>query len=155
MKESLFDLLSSRPDGASVLDLFAGSGALGIECLSRGAASVLFCDRSPAALSALEKNLRGLDGRTSVVNASFERVLKRGGEYDIIFLDPPYASGLAERALEMIADGRILAPDGLIALERAAGETYVLPKGLVLTDSRTYGGTSVDLIGYEDMRSDR
>ena len=119
----LFDI-----EGRKVLDLFAGTGQLGIECLSRGAASAVFVDRRADAVKLIRENLRltELEDRARVVAGDSMEYLKSIREpFDIIFLDPPYAAGLLEPAIAHIAKFDILAPHGIIAAEHPADR--VLP----------------------------
>lgn len=128
VKEGLFSALQFDIEGRKVLDLFAGTGQLGIECLSRGAASAVFVDRRADAVKLIRENLRltGLEDRARVVAGDSMEYLKSIREpFDIIFLDPPYAAGLLEPAIAHIAKFDILAPHGIIAAEHPADR--VLP----------------------------
>ena len=128
VKEGLFSALQFDIEGRRVLDLFAGTGQLGIECLSRGAASAVFVDRRADAVKLIRENLRltELEDRARVVAGDSMEYLKSIREpFDIIFLDPPYAAGLLEPAIAHIAKFDILAPHGIIAAEHPADR--VLP----------------------------
>ena len=128
VKEGLFSALQFDIEGRKVLDLFAGTGQLGIECLSRGAASAVFVDRRADAVKLIRENLRltELEDRARVVAGDSMEYLKSIREpFDIIFLDPPYAAGLLEPAIAHIAKFDILAPHGIIAAEHPAAR--VLP----------------------------
>ena len=128
VKEGLFSALQFDIEGRRVLDLFAGTGQLGIECLSRGAASAVFVDRRADAVKLIRENLRltELEDRARVVAGDSMEYLKSIREpFDIIFLDPPYAAGLLEPAIAHIAKFDILAPHGIIAAEHTADR--VLP----------------------------
>ena len=128
VKEGLFNVLQFDIEGRKVLDLFAGTGQLGIECLSRGAASAVFVDRRADAVKLIRENLRltELEDRARVVAGDSMEYLKSIREpFDIIFLDPPYAAGLLEPAIAHIAKFDILAPHGIIAAEHPAAR--VLP----------------------------
>ena len=145
VKESLFNILALRFSGARVLDLFAGSGALGLESLSRGAAEVVFNDKSKDSLAIVRKNLRALkieEGKEAkVYNTDAEAYL--GYErrpFDIIFIDPPYALEVGVRAVQKIAKCGLLAENGVLVLERDIpfeGEV----DGLEKYDERRYGRT--------------
>lgn len=128
IKETLFNVLQGYSQDAVVLDLFAGSGALGIECISRGAKEVTFVDNSKDSVALVRKNLQGIDGNFKVVNSDFSGVLRNayvtGKKFDMIFVDPPYASGLGELALGMIFDLDLLDKDGVIVFEHGAEKTY-------------------------------
>ena len=128
VKEGLFSALQFDIEGRRVLDLFAGTGQLGIECLSRGAASAVFVDRRADAVKLIRENLRltELEDRARVVAGDSMEYRKSIREpFDIIFLDPPYAAGLLEPAIAHIAKFDILAPHGIIAAEHPADR--VLP----------------------------
>jgi 16S rRNA (guanine966-N2)-methyltransferase len=124
LRETLFDILSPRISGACFLDLFAGTGAVGIEALSRGARSVYFADREPAACTLIRRNLDSLeitDG-TEILKADALRAIdllaSRGVAADLIFLDPPYADPEDEkRALARLETSSVLAPGALIIAE--------------------------------------
>src|SRR3954464_14635813 len=114
VREALFSILGERTHGARVLDLFAGSGALGIEALSRGARSVTFVDDAPTAIKAIAGNLQALSADAEVRRSEALRFLRaasgRGAQYDLVFLDPPYrqAERLAHRLSEALP--AVLAP---------------------------------------------
>ena len=123
VKEGLFSALQFDIEGQRVLDLFAGTGQLGIEALSRGAGSAVFVDHSQVAVNIVRENLKiaGLADRARVVSGdSMEFPHSVREKYDIIFLDPPYAAGLLEPALEYISKFDILAPHGIIVAESPA-----------------------------------
>ncbi len=131
IKETLFNILQSEVPSAKVLDLFAGSGALGIECLSRGADEVIFNDKSRDSIALINQNLRGIEGKFSVTCRDFMAALlsaqTSGKRFDIIFLDPPYASDLAERAIDAIIAMDLLGEDGVIVFEHGAEKIYTPP----------------------------
>ena len=115
MKESIFSALTDECRGARVLDLFAGSGALGLEALSRGASEVTFVEKEHAAIAALKENVLNLDAlrKCMVVQAevfSFLRKLKEPGLFDLVFADPPFAGGSAGEILEYWLRGRLSGP---------------------------------------------
>jgi len=147
VRESLFDLLGPLPAGSAALDLFAGSGALGIEALSRGAATATFVERDRAALRALRRNLEalGLRGRARVVAGDAASALALApGPWDLILADPPYAEGAADRVVAAAA--RLLVPGGVLALEHAADDPAPdPPESLAVWKSRRYGRTRLTL----------
>ena len=124
VKEGLFSAIQFDITGRRVLDLFAGSGQLGIECLSRGAAEAVFVDSNPRALETVRENLRrtGLARRAAVVAGDALAYLESAPprRFSLIFLDPPYETNLLENALKRIAAFDILAPYGIIAAEHPA-----------------------------------
>ena len=151
-RESLFNMLAGgRFDdpitSARVLDLFAGTGALGLEALSRGAAHVTFVDDGPKALALIRQNIALCDAsaETRIIKRDARRLpLNDGAPCDLVFLDPPYAKGLGEQALtQALAQGWI-APGALIVWEESAAITP--PTGVTLLESRRYGDTVISLL---------
>ena len=146
VRESLFNILSLKIYGARVLDLFCGSGALGLESLSRGAKEVLFNDRSKDSLAILKKNLLALKipvngEEAKVTNYDFSVCLEQArGQFDLIFLDPPYRFDYGTQALQLIAKRNLLTEQGIVVNERDIpfeGEI----EGLEKFDERKYGRT--------------
>lgn len=123
-REALFNILQGRVMDARVLDLFAGSGALALEALSRGARSAVLCDVFPAACAVIEKNIAAVrcGERAHLMRCDAETALAklRGEAFDLIFLDPPYASDLLEKSLTLIAKIDIVTENGIIVCESAA-----------------------------------
>ncbi|HEX9977294.1 MAG TPA: 16S rRNA (guanine(966)-N(2))-methyltransferase RsmD [Acidimicrobiia bacterium] len=145
VKEAIFSSLGSAVDGAVVLDLYAGSGSLGLEALSRGAASATFVEWSREARSALTDNLEALGLSGAVVPMRVEEYLERPGpNVDLAFVDPPYALALpsVEHVLGLLA--RRLAPGSIVVLHRRTGSARAAPPpGLVVADMRRYGDAEV------------
>ena len=123
VKESMFNLIQFDIEGRRVLDLFAGTGQLGIEALSRGARSAVFVDESRAAVQLVRANLALCRLQGDVVQGESLGYLRTCGKFDLIFLDPPYASGLLVKALEDIAAFDICREHGIIVAESAADKT--------------------------------
>lgn len=143
VKESLFNILYGRVQGARVLDLFCGSGSLGIECLSRGAAHVDFNDLSPRSIQVLRGNLSRLKGENSytVTTGDFSSFLSSARPpYDLIFIDPPYASEAGLSALQLIGSRGLLSPSGVAVYERDRPFASAVV-GLEKVDERKYGKT--------------
>ena len=151
LRESLFNILQHAygdpVTGARVLDLFAGTGALGLEALSRGAAFALFVDEGAQARALLRENVAalGLGGVTRI----FRRDATRLGAahpvepFSLVFLDPPYRAGLAEKALAAARDGGWLKPGALIVVEEAADAAFKAPEGFAESERRTYDDTQL------------
>ena len=145
VKESLFNILSLRFYGARVLDLFSGTGALGLESLSRGAREVVFNDRSKESVAILKKNIRALkveEGKEAkVFNLDASVLLDSMKEpFDLIFIDPPYALDVGVKAVEKIAKKGLLKQGGVLVFERDKpfeGDV----EGLEKYDERKYGKT--------------
>src|SRR5271163_380666 len=151
LRESIFDILEHRfpgqIEGARVVDLFAGTGALAIEALSRGACFALFVDNGAEARALLRANVDAfaLGGVTRIWRADATRLgsAPAGGAFALAFLDPPYGQGLARPALASLIDGGWLEPDALCVVEEAAKAEIVAPAGLTSVDERTYGGARI------------
>jgi 16S rRNA (guanine(966)-N(2))-methyltransferase RsmD len=159
IREAIFSSLSSRMgslEGCSVLDLFAGTGALGIEALSRGASSATFVDNTIQAVRVIHKNLEncGFLERAGIIQKDvFEcwPQLHEAGPFDVIFVDPPYGKGLVEKTVKIIAAEDILASQGILCLETPASET--IPEKffpLMLLKTSRYGSTRIFLFKASD-----
>ena len=155
-KEALFNILSLRLFGARVLDLFSGSGALGLESLSRGAKEVVFNDYAKESLAILKKNLTALKipvngEETKLSNADYLVFLESvRGQFDLIFLDPPYAQEYGKRALERIAQRGLLAQGGVAVYERDRPFEGKI-EGLEVYDERKYGKTYFTFFRKEEL----
>ena len=142
IKESLFQILSMRLVGARVLDLFCGSGALGIECLSRGAEEVIFNDASKESVALTQKNLRAIGRRCAVSNGDYLACLARAaGQFDLIFADPPYKENYCAEILNAVKARSLLKKGGLVIYESEREE--VATEGFERCDLRSYGRTKV------------
>lgn len=149
-RQALFDLLTHgpygtdagpAPRGQSVLDAFAGTGALGLEALSRGARQVTFIDDDREALKLIEQNLRPLaePGETLVLRRDATHPGPAPARHDLALMDPPYGSGLAAPALLALAAEGWLAPDAIVVIELSRDEAFAPPSGYSLVDDRHYG----------------
>lgn len=140
VKESLFNILAPEISGANVLDLFAGSGSVGLEALSRGADFVVFNDVSRDSLAVLKKNCASVKAEPKIYNLDFRELLSSTDmTFDIIFIDPPYKSGFGREALSIIARRELLNTGGVAILE--SDRPFEGDVGLVAYDERKYGGT--------------
>lgn len=141
VREALFNIIEVA--GKSFLDVFAGSGAVGIEALSRGAGQATFIEKHPRALKALQENLAstGLGDRAEVMAMDVFRALPKltsaGRRFDFIFMDPPYEQGLVAKVLPWFV--RLLTGEGCIIVETASREVAPVVEGVTLKDSRRYG----------------
>jgi 16S rRNA (guanine966-N2)-methyltransferase len=147
VREALFARID--PEGAAVLDLYAGSGALGIEALSRGAASVVFVERARRCAAVLRENLAALElaERAEVVAseavAAVARLSGEGRRFDLVLLDPPYASDEAARALAALARSELLPEQAMVVLESSRRRPAPVVEGWLRLDERRYGETLI------------
>ena len=147
----MFNVLShsyaDKLAGARVLDLFAGTGAFGLEAMSRGASYCVFIEESAEGRGLIRTNVEtlGLQGRTKIFRRDATALGEAGtiAPFDIVFADPPYGKGLAEKALTAAIAGGWLKPDALVLVEEASATPFAAPAGLVAVDRRDYGETSV------------
>jgi len=156
LRESVFNILEHAYDdpvnGARVLDLFAGTGALGIEALSRGARSALFVDEGLEARGLIRRNLESL-GIMGLARISKRDVAHLGpanaqGGFTLVFADPPYNKGLGGKALSALLHGNWLSDNALIVLEEARGAEIAVPNGFSVEETRTYGDTQVMFLRF-------
>lgn len=157
LRETLFDILAHRAEGdpveaARVLDLFAGTGALGLEALSRGARFCLFVEERAAARALIRRNIEALS--LTGVSRLFRRDATRLGAartqapFSLAFLDPPYGRGLAERALASARDGGWLAERAVIVVEEARTAGFAAPEGFSETDRRRSGDSELIFLSF-------
>ncbi len=134
-------------EGLRVLDLFAGTGALGLEALSRGARFCLFIEELAEARAAIRRNVEALalTGITKIWRRDATKLGDAGtlAPFDLVFLDPPYGRGLGEQALAGLVAGGWLAPDAVVVLEERADQDTLLPPSISLLDERSYGDTKI------------
>ena len=123
VKESVFNIIQFDIEGRRVLDLFAGTGQLGIECLSRGAAEAVFIDENTAAVKIVKENLKTCGFTAAVLQQDALSYLRHCGRFDLVFVDPPYDSGLYEPVLETINSVDILSDGGIILCESRREKT--------------------------------
>jgi 16S rRNA (guanine966-N2)-methyltransferase len=151
LRESLFNILAHSYDnpveGASTLDMFAGTGALGIEALSRGARFGLFVDASSAACAIVRANAEALGlGDSARIFHRDARKLGAAPEperFDLVFLDPPYGKGFVPPALRALRDGGWLSQDALVIIEESSGVGVDIPEGFVAHERRRFGDTQL------------
>lgn len=150
VKEPLFSIIQNYIEEANILDLFAGSGALGIEALSRGAAYCTFCDKSYESIKMLKQNLQKtkLEYNSTIFIQDYKKCLKQliGKKYNIIFIDPPYKLNIAVNSIKLILEYKIIAKDGIIILETDEEERELKELeniNLEVYDVRKYGRVSL------------
>jgi 16S rRNA (guanine966-N2)-methyltransferase len=146
-RESIFSILALRIDGARVMDLYAGSGSLGLEALSRGASDALFVENGRQAASILERNIDrvGLGGRMR--KGDVRTFLgSQTACYDLIFVDPPYAKDDDEINRQLVQAGQALVPGGIMVLHRQSQSQVAVPEFLHTIDERRYGDAVVTMM---------
>lgn len=147
IKETVFNILQWDIAGARVLDLFCGSGALGIECLSRGAEEVVFVDKSRESTELTKTNLKGIDGNYRVVNADFLNVLRaHGKKFDLIFIDPPYKSGLGDIAVDAVFECDRLARGGIVVYEHSTEIPFNPSSDRLNVRTKVMGSVTVEFV---------
>jgi len=160
-REALFNILGQDLSGFDVLDLFAGSGALGFEALSRGARRVVFVEANPKTAGSLRRSAEelGVDREARVVVGRVEDVLDRarlGGPYHVILADPPYAAHAVDRVVEGVDAGRLLGLHGTLVVEREKHSPEgVGTQGLRLVRTAAYGRTCLDFFKYSNPPADQ
>jgi 16S rRNA (guanine966-N2)-methyltransferase len=149
VREAIFDILGPEWTFRKILDLFAGTGSLGIEALSRGAEKAVFVEQGKGALTVLKGNLKalGLESRAWVLAVPVRKGITVLGErrevFDLIFMDPPYGKAVVGKTIEEIERHGILAESGVLVAEHASRDNIPLPDDLTLTRQRRYGDTAV------------
>ena len=151
-REALFSMLFSRLgslEGLAVADLFAGTGALGLEALSRGAAHCTFVEQDRIAIEALQANIATLkaEDRTEIRQQSATNTAV-GGSFDLVLADPPYKTGFGQIALARLADAGAIAPGAWVSIETAAGEPVEVD-GFALDAERIHGAARITLLRFE------
>ena len=149
VKGAIFNILYDV-SGKTILDLFAGTGSIGLEALSRGAASATFVDNSPEALKIVRENLKRAkfenNSQILKVRLPFRRWTDTPSQFDLIFNDPPYDRRLVHPTIEAIVREKLLAPAGIVIVEHSPRETIEDIEGLTLTDQRKYGQTLISFL---------
>ena len=153
LRETIFNILihayGNPVEGARVIDLFAGTGALGFEALSRGANFALFVEQAAEACAVLYANIQtlGLESAARLLRRDARKLGRapEGEKYNLVFVDPPYGRGLAPPALAGLRQGGWLAQNALLVIEESAGTRVVLPDGFALGETRRFGTTQIVL----------
>ena len=147
VREAIFNIVGSRIQGVEGLDIFAGSGALGLEAISRGAKSCVFIEKKPRTLLQNIKNLFSVK-KTKVIKNDFRIGLRKvkKQKFGIIFLDPPYNKNYIEKTISIISKYGLLTDEGIIIAEHSVSEKFCLPDDLCIVKEKHYGETTVTLI---------
>lgn len=155
-REALFSILAARAENffhnKRVIDIFAGSGALGLEAISRGAAYAVFVETDTAARGAIRDNITTLavEGQSKIYRRDARHLghlpANLGEPFDLVFMDPPYDKGLAAPVLQELLDGHWLTPDALIVVEESRRADVTIPPQLLCDDQRVYGDTQISFL---------
>ncbi len=156
VKEALFNIIGSQLVGSSFLDLYAGTGSIGIEALSRGSVSCTFVEKSKKAIAIIGRNLdkTGLRDKAHIfqcdVFTALNRLTKKGMSFDFVFLDPPYEKGMANHTLKEISSLalKLLTNSGIIIVEESKREKLRLEQNMILIRREVYGDTSISFIKH-------
>lgn len=156
VKESIFNIIQNEIEGVKVLDLFAGSGAIGLEFLSRGAEKAVLCDKSKEAANIIKKNIEKthMEDRASLINADFENCLDklRNEQFDIIYIDPPYATDYIVKSLKKIKEQNIAKEESLIIIE-TDDEPRIVKEieniDVKIVDKRKYGRATIIFVSLK------
>lgn len=160
VKESLFNIIQDEIQDTNILDLFSGSGAIGIEFLSRGAKKAYMCDKSPEAIKMIRKNLEKtkLLENAKLINKDYkkclEEITKENIKFDIVFLDPPYEADLATDASEKIIQLGLLKKQGIIIIEtdqESREKSKMQSLGIEIYDLRKYGRVSLIFLRRKEL----
>lgn len=151
IRESIFNIIQNKVENSSMLDLFAGSGIMGIEAVSRGVNSVTYIEKNPRTARILKENLREFDFEYKVFIADALKAVDKlaGKKFDIIFVDPPYAAGLLPEVLDKISKNDILSDDGVLIIE--CGSDYKVDEiiektSFIISKQKKYGDTAISII---------
>lgn len=141
VKESIFGMIQSFIPNSTILDLFAGSGSLGLEAISNGAKSLTLVDNNPVVIKIINDNISSFDEDVTVLNTDYKKFLKSSNsKYDVIFLDPPYRAGILNKAIRVIEERDLLVDGGIIVCEYEGGVPECSYK---LIKEKKYGSKSV------------
>lgn len=151
VKEAMFDKIQFLVPSSCVLDLFGGTGSLGLECISRGASEVTIVEKEKECIAIIRKNADKLGFSPIIIQSDYDLALKRMGDkqFDVILLDPPFESIYGDKALKRISELNRLSDNGIILYEHAKGKKINVPEGLCIIDQKTYGTVMVSYLRKE------
>ena len=157
MKESIFNIIQFKVSGSVILDLFAGSGAFGAECISRGAEKVYFFDLEKKAIDTIKINTKNMGDNLFIEKSDYKQAIlklsKEGIKFDIIYLDPPYKSDYAVESLALIEKYNLLSKDGIIVIEHEfENDLQNIPKCYIIEKSKKYGIAYVDILKQTETK---
>ena len=153
VKESIFNLIQGEIAGSVVLDLFAGSGAFGAECISRGANKIYFVDHEPKAIQTIKMNTKNMTEDFDILNMSYVDALsffqKQNIKFDLVYLDPPYKSDFAVKSLNILAEKQLLNEGAVVVVEHEMqNDLQNLPECYIMKKSKKYGIAYVDVLTF-------
>lgn len=151
VKEAMFDKIQFLVPNSVVLDLFGGTGALGLECISRGASEVVIVEKESECISIIRKNADKLGFCPTIIQSDYDLALKKMGDkqFDVILLDPPFNSHYGDKALKRIHELDRLSASGVIVYEHIKGKRVEVPKGLMIIDEKNYGSVTLTYLEQE------
>lgn len=151
VREAIFNKIQFRVNGANVLDLFCGTGAVSLEFLSRGA-HVTNVDNNAHSINLIKSNFAKAKLTPNLLEMDYLNALNvlSGEKFDIIFLDPPFETDFAQKSIDFIAENNMLNADGIIVWEHIAKKDFVVPKGFVVADNKKYGTIEVTYLEREN-----
>lgn len=156
IKETLFNIIAFNLPECRFLDLFSGSGAIGIEALSRGAAEAVFVEQSAECQKIIAENLEHTRLKDNafvmgmLVETALDKLSQQKKQFDMIFMDPPYAADLAKATLQKIADGNLLAQEGIVIVEHSAKDQIIPPNGWCVYRKKDYKTTTISFLCVEE-----
>ncbi|WP_101772677.1 16S rRNA (guanine(966)-N(2))-methyltransferase RsmD [Peptostreptococcus faecalis] len=156
VKESLFNIISHNVYDSCVLDLFAGSGALGIECISRGARQAYFCDNSEDSIKVIQSNIdkAKFNDKSVVLNGDYKSIIQsmvnKNKKFDIVFIDPPYYKNIFEDVISLVGKSGILKEDAIVVVEHDAKDTLKDTEELFIYKEKKYGITKLTFYSLEE-----
>ncbi len=150
VKESLFAMIQDYIKDSTILDLFSGSGNLGIEALSNGAKTAYLVDNNKIAINTINSNLKKLNiNNATVIKGDYQKILKELNiKFDLIFLDPPYKTDYLEQSIKLILENNLLKEDGLLICESSSLDKIVYPSNLEIYKEKKYGDKFVVILKY-------
>jgi 16S rRNA (guanine(966)-N(2))-methyltransferase RsmD len=154
IRESIFNMIQDQVSDARMLDLFAGSGIMGLELISRGGKEVVFIEKNPLIVKTLRENLKNFDFEYSIYLNDALKALDKlaGNKFDIIFVDPPYLLGLIPEIIQKIKNNSLLSNSGIIILEHPTKFNFdetIQSNGFEIYKNKTYGDTAITMLkGY-------
>ena len=155
VKESVFNLIADKIESSVVLDLFAGSGSYGAECISRGSDLVYFVDQSEKAIKTIKTNTQKMTEDFEIIKSSYsdalKQFMKRKIKFDLVFLDPPYDSDFAIKSLDFLGENGLLNDGAIVVVEhKLANDLQNLPECYIIKKSRKYGIAFVDVLEFRE-----